>query len=368
MIHINNFKSLSLFEYIIFIHSVQLSAGILTMPRSLANTAGTDGWISIILGWIMTSIIGVLIIKVLQKNSEKQFPQILTNYFGKWFGTIFIFFYSLFLLCAGLNTLLKATQIVQVWIFPSKPSYQIVILMLIPFCILISNGIRAITNYSILVFFFTAWMPIIFLFSLKSSYNPLQLFPIIKDGLYPIIKATKDTITPYAGLELAYFIYPFLHNKEKAVKGILIANSGTMVLYLYTTILSYIYFSPEGIKKIAWPIFNLLKGINFSFIERFEIIYIVYYLVVFSTTIYSYFSFSIYLGSALFNKLLHNWLHISFLFLILGLFILFNPDASQILFIYNLMDVLNIIFLILLPSFFFAYSIFFTWLARRRNL
>ncbi|MEC3541518.1 spore gernimation protein XA, partial [Bacillus thuringiensis] len=46
----------------------------------------------------------------------------------------------------------------------------------------------------------------------------------------------------------------------------------------------------------------------------------------------------------------------------------FNPDASQILFIYNLMDVLNIIFLILIPSFFFAYSIFFTWLSRRRNL
>ncbi|EEM37747.1 hypothetical protein bthur0004_64270 [Bacillus thuringiensis serovar sotto str. T04001] len=65
---------------------------------------------------------------------------------------------------------------------------------------------------------------------------------------------------------------------------------------------------------------------------------------VFSTTIYSYFFFSIYLSSALFNKLLHNWIHISFAFLILGLFILFNPDASQILFIYNLMDVLNIIF------------------------
>ncbi len=46
-------------------------------------------------------------------------------------------------------------------------------------------------------------------------YAPLHLLPIFKDGLYPIVKATKETITPYAGLEIAYYIYPFLQKNNK---------------------------------------------------------------------------------------------------------------------------------------------------------
>ncbi|PQQ47703.1 GerAB/ArcD/ProY family transporter [Bacillus thuringiensis] len=362
------FKKISSFEFIIFIHSIQLSAGVLTMPQSLAATAGTDGWISIVLGWIITSIVSVFIINILQKNPEKTFSQILKSYFGKLLGRIFMSLYVLYLFCSGLIVLLKATNIVSVWVFESVPSYQVVLLLLIPFVILMRHGISAIANYSVLVFSFTAWMPLIFLFALKSDYNPLHLLPILKDGIYPVLKATKDTITPYAGLEIAYFIYPFLQNKEKAVKGMIIANTGTMFLYLYISIISYLYFSSERITKLSWPVFHLLKDINFSFIERLEVTYIAYYLIVFSTTIYPYLFFCIYFVSAIFNKIIRNWIHICFVFLIIGLFMIFNPDAHQISFMYSLMDVLHIIFFIFLPSFFFIYSIFFSWLTRRRQL
>ena len=115
---------------------------------------------------------------------------------------------------AGFNTLLKATDIVKVWIFPSTPAYQITILLLLPFIILTLSGLRALTSYSMLVFFFTTWMPLFLLFSLKTNYNPLHLLPIFKEGLYPIVKATKETITPYAGLEIAYYIYPFLQKAK----------------------------------------------------------------------------------------------------------------------------------------------------------
>ncbi|PEV01656.1 spore germination protein GerA, partial [Bacillus thuringiensis] len=251
------FQKITLFEFIIFIHSLQLASGMLIMPSPLATNAGTDGWISIILGWIVTSIIGVFIILMLQKNPNKNFSQILKTYFGKWIGTILFLAYAFYLFFAGFNTLLKATDIVKVWIFPSTPAYQITILLLLPFIILALSGLRALTSYSMLVFFFTTWMPLFLLFSLKTNYNPLHLLPIFKEGLYPIVKATKETITPYAGLEIAYYIYPFLQKKQKAIKGLLIANTGTMFFYLYVTILSYIYFSPEGIKDVIWPVFHL---------------------------------------------------------------------------------------------------------------
>ncbi|MGE6504042.1 GerAB/ArcD/ProY family transporter [Bacillus wiedmannii] len=361
-----NFQNLNSFEYIIFIHSIQLASGILTMPGPLANTAGPDGWISIILGWLITSIIGVLIIMTLQKSTDKDFPQILTSYFGKWFGLAFIILYAFFLFFAGFNTVLKATDIVKVWVFPSTPVYQIVILLIIPFIILVSSGIRAITNYTIVVFFFSAWMPILLIFSLKSNYNPLHLLPILKDGIFPVVKGLKETITPFAGLEVAYFIYPYLQQKEKAIKGIVIANTVTMFFYLYVTIFSYLYFSPEGIKAVIWPVFHLLKGVRFSFLERFEVVYIAYYLIVFTTTIYPYFFFSLQSIKNTFKKVPGNWIHISFILSIIGLFIFLNPNLSELEFIYSFMDLLNFIFFILLPIFFFIYSIIITRFTRRK--
>ncbi|PEV18937.1 GerAB/ArcD/ProY family transporter, partial [Bacillus thuringiensis] len=256
----------------------------------------------------------------------------------------------------------------KVWIFPSPPAYQITILLLFPFIILALSGLRALTSYSMLVFFFTTWMPLFLLFSLKTNYNPLHLLPIFKEGLYPIVKATKETITPYAGLEIAYYIYPFLQKKQKAIKGLLIANTGTMFFYLYVTILSYIYFSPEGIKDVIWPVFHLLKGVRFSFMERLEIIYIAYYLIVFSTTIYPYLFFSFESVTISLQKNARNWALLAFMLLIVGLFIFLNPDVDQYLFIYSLMDILNVVFFILLPILFFAYSILFTWITRRKQL
>ncbi|HDR4874867.1 TPA: endospore germination permease [Bacillus cereus] len=364
----HKFQKFTLFEYIIFIHSLQLASGILIIPSPLASIAGTDGWISIILGWIITSLIGIFMILMLQKNPNKNFSQILKTYFGKWIGTILFLAYAFYLFFAGLNTMLKATEIVKVWIFPSAPTYQISILLLLPFVILSLSGIRALINYSMLVFFFTTWMPIFLVFSLKSNYNLLHLLPVFKDGIFPIIKATKETISPYAGLEIAYFIYPFLQKKHKAIKGILIANTSTMFFYLYVTILSYIYFSPEGIKGVIWPVFHLLKGIQFSFIERLEIIYIAYYLIVFSTTIYPYLFFSFDSVATLFQKLNRKWILIGFMLLIVSIFIFLNPNVDQYLFLYTLMDILNMIFFILLPIFFFTYCILYNWLTRRKQL
>ncbi|PGS64210.1 spore gernimation protein XA, partial [Bacillus thuringiensis] len=102
--------------------------------------------------------------------------------------------------------------------------------------------------------------------------------------------------------------------------------------------------------------------------ERLEIIYIAYYLIVFSTTIYPYLFFSFESVTISLQKNARNWALLAFMLLIVGLFIFLNPDVDQYLFIYSLMDILNVVFFILLPILFFAYSILFTWITRRKQL
>ncbi|MGA4466893.1 GerAB/ArcD/ProY family transporter [Bacillus bombysepticus] len=360
-----NTKKINLIEYIIFIHVVQIAAGMLTMPSPMATIAESDAWMSVILGWGITSIIGILIIGFMQKNPTMNFAQNLTHLFGKWGGKMFLMVYAFYLFFAGFNTLLKAIEIVKVWIFPSIPSYQIAFLLLIPFFILACHGVQAITRYVMSVFFFTIFMPVFLVFALKQDFHPLHLLPVLKDGIYPVIKAMKETVTPYAGLEIAYFIYPLLQKKEKAMIGIFIANTGTMFSYLFITILCYLYFSAESVKEIIWPVFQVLKGIRFPFLERLEIIYIAYYLTVFSTTIYPYLFFSINSIKDTFRGVSIKWLSVSYIILLIFIFTVFHPKVTQFLLIYSIMDFLNFIFFILFPVLLFICSSLLNWSIRR---
>ncbi|MCU5697000.1 GerAB/ArcD/ProY family transporter, partial [Bacillus cereus] len=115
-------------------------------------------------------------------------------------------------------------------------------------------------------------------------------------------------------------------------------------------------------------VFHLLKGIQFSFLERLEIIYIAYYLIVFSTTIYPYLFFSLQSIKNLTYKINSKLLPVSSVLLIIIFFIIFNPGVSELKSIYFCMDILNFIFFVLLPIFFYFYSILFTWFHRRKEL
>ena len=81
-------NQITFFQYIFLIHGVQLGVGILTLPSELAEKAGTDGWISIIIGWFISTLAGLLIVQVMKKYPNGTIIDLLTHYFGNNFNYI----------------------------------------------------------------------------------------------------------------------------------------------------------------------------------------------------------------------------------------------------------------------------------------
>ncbi|MGE0994583.1 GerAB/ArcD/ProY family transporter, partial [Bacillus sp. GMa5/2] len=48
-------REITLFQYILTISGVQVGFGLLTLPREVAQGANTDGWMSIIIGCVITT-------------------------------------------------------------------------------------------------------------------------------------------------------------------------------------------------------------------------------------------------------------------------------------------------------------------------
>jgi len=313
------FNEITTKQFVFFIYKTQIGFGILSMPRTLGEAAGTDAWIAIILGWVIAVGTSCLIIRIMSKHPEDTLYDLLPRYFGKWIGNGMSLIWICYCVMAALGGILSAVFIEQMWIMPNVSSFLLSALFMIPIYTVARNGVRVLGRYAELVYFFTAWMYPMLLFALKESHW-LNLLPFVKDGWMPVLSAVKLTVLPFLGFELAFILYPFLQNKKAAYKGIIIANSLSMAIYLVIEVLATIFFSPTEVTQYIWPTLTLLKRIELPFIERFEIIFLSAYFLVMSMTIIPYLFVAVFGTSQLMGKQDHR-MHLRWF---TGLFLLFS--------------------------------------------
>jgi spore germination protein (amino acid permease) len=274
-------NEISLWQYILTINGVQVGFGLLTFPRDLEHAAGTDGWISILIAWAITTLVSLCIVKIMGKHPGDTLLDVLTRYTGKWMGKTGMVIWILYSLLATLSLSFSIVFVIRTWILPKTPGYAIMLLLIIPAYMLMRGGVRIISRFAVFVFFFTLWMPFLLTIPIKDGHW-VYLLPILKEGWMPVLNAVKTTVLPFLGFEFAFILYPYLKQKQSAAKGIVIANTITLLVYLQITFVCFVYFSPDEISQFIWPTLTLVKPIHFSFLERFEIVFLSFYLFVFA--------------------------------------------------------------------------------------
>ncbi|BAR87703.1 spore germination protein (plasmid) [Bacillus thuringiensis serovar tolworthi] len=321
---VDNGNTISLSQFIFIIHGAQVGTGILFLPRTLAEKSGTDGWLVLPLCYLFSTVASIAWIQIARRYSQ----QLLNNKMGgiikKTIVIIYIVYFSFYAWVVILNGMLY----IKGNLLPKTPDYFIIILFLIPTYLVVSEKIYVLGRYSEIVFYLTIWIVLLFLIPLKEGII-LNMLPIFKNGIDGILNAFPQAIFPFTGFEIVFCIYPYLMRKQDAIKGIVIANSITLVFYIFMTLSCFIFFSPDEITSYNQPVLSILKIIEVSFLERFDLIIITLYLFVVFTAWIPY----IYAGLLCIGNLTNqenNNIHICIFFLCIILSVFFiHPSWSQ---------------------------------------
>jgi spore germination protein (amino acid permease) len=174
-------REITLLQYILAINGTQVGTSILTLPAGLAKTAGTDGWISIIIGSVLTTSVSLCIVQLMAKHPGDTMHELLTRYLGKWLGKAVMVIWMLYSLFSVTVVLFVTVFIIRTWVLPNTSNYLIVTLFMINSYMIIRGGVRIIGRYAEFVFFFTLGLPILLMFPLKDSHW-IYLLPILKEG------------------------------------------------------------------------------------------------------------------------------------------------------------------------------------------
>ncbi|MEH7237606.1 GerAB/ArcD/ProY family transporter [Bacillus sp. JJ1562] len=357
-------KQITLVQFILLIHGVQMGVGVLTLPRDLAENAGTDGWIPIIFGWFIAVVSSLIIIQIMKKHPNGTILDLLTFYFGKWIGKVGGLIFSWYFGLLAFYTFTTEAIFIQAWILPRTSIYLLILLLSIPSYLLVRNNIQILGRYSVVVFFATIWTIIFYMIPVKDGQF-LNLLPILKEGWHPVIKTLKLTIVTYVGFEIAFFLYPFLQKKESASLGVIIANTITMLAYLLITLVAFVVFSPDEITKFNEPTITLLKIIELKFIERLEIVLFSFYIFVMSTKVLPLMFMSVFSTSWVFGKEDHTKPLFWFLVFSVIYVFLFPPSVNIDLKWRTELQTLTIVFAYAFPVCLWAYVVIHGFFKRR---
>lgn len=310
------FQSITFMQFVFILFGTQVSFGLLSLPQELASHAGTDSWMAVLFGWLLSLAASYMMIRIMRKYPDGTLFDLLSNYAGRWAGTAAAVIFACWTFSYGYVGLVRIVIYTKVWLLPQTPSYIVMLLLLIPAYYIARHGIQILGRYVEFVVFISLWIPFAYLLPLKDAHY-LNLLPVLKEGWEPVLSALRITFLSFSGIEIVFVLYPLLQRKQLATMGVVISNTLTMLVFLCITLICLVYYGPDELVEYNEPVINVLKTIEFKFVERIEVLFIAFYLLCFSLSWISSMYMTVFSTSWIWSQKDHR-LHLRILCLLLG--------------------------------------------------
>jgi len=267
------------FLLMFIIHSVQSGVGIVGLPRIIFLDAKHDAWIAVFLAGVLTSVILWSMIMMLKQYDSADLYGIHVDVFGKWLGNFLSIVYMVYLTACFFVIILNYVEIVQVWIFPNLPTWQLVLVLILLAVYAVYGGIRVMVGVSFLSVTGTLWLLLVIFVPLRYT-DFTHIFPIMNVDIYHMIKGIKSTTLSIMGFEILMFVYPFVKEKRRALLYVQIGNLFTTLTFTLVTFISVLFFAEDSLSKVIWPVISMLKIVRLPNLERFEFIAVSFWMLV----------------------------------------------------------------------------------------
>lgn len=261
--------------YLFFVISAtQIGVGILGVPKYIFNHAEQDSWISVLLATACITLVITVMLYILNQYENADIFSIHVDLFGKWIGKTLGTLYIIYLISAVTVVLKTYIQVIQIFIYPTIPSYLMgfILLSLVVYTVL--GGIRIVVGVCFIFFFLSLWV-LLLLYNPIMSMDMSHFQPVFNTSAVNLLKGAKSTSLSLFGIEILFIIYPFVEDKNKLKKPVYFGALFSAFIILLSTIISIGYYSALDFEKMDWAVLTLFKGVSFSFIERFDYIVVV---------------------------------------------------------------------------------------------
>lgn len=272
-------------QMIFILMIAMVGAGILTLPRSLAEIVPYDHWLVLFVGGLVAIVTALIHGTIIKLKPRKQYFEILCDALTKPIAYIVGFIYVIYLIgFIGLLTRIFS-EVIKVYLLVNTPIEVINISLLAIAIYSARKGIEVLGRMMEFLFPFVVTITV-FIFALSFTKSDLaNLLPVFEITPAEILKGAPTTILSFIGFEMILFFGVHLDQPKKATKAY-IAVVAILLFYMLIITATFAQFGPIQVKYLVWPTLDLFDTIELPgfFIENIQVIVMsLWVLTVFST-------------------------------------------------------------------------------------
>ncbi|NTU26049.1 GerAB/ArcD/ProY family transporter [Bacillus tequilensis] len=264
---------LTFMQTMIMISSTLIGAGVLTLPRSAAETNSPSGWLMILLQGVIFIIITLLFLPFLQRNSGKTIYELNSIAAGKFIGFLFNLYISLYFIGIVCYQARVLGEVVGFFLLKNTPMALVVFIFLAVAIYHVAGGVYPISKVYAYIFPVTL---IIFMTLLMLSFRLFKLSylrPVFEGGYQSFFSLFPKTLLYFSGFEIILYLIPFMRNPKQVKKAVAFGIAISTVFYSITLFVVIGCMTVAEAKTVTWPTISLIHALEIQgiFIERFDL-------------------------------------------------------------------------------------------------
>ena len=128
--------------------SVMVGVGILSLPQQVANQAGVDGWIVIILSGILAAVSALLMAKIGERFPEKSLIEYGPVLIGKPMGIMLCLLFLIYFIVFASTVTRISADVTKLYLLDDTPVEVVILSTFLTSTLIVLHGINAIARFN----------------------------------------------------------------------------------------------------------------------------------------------------------------------------------------------------------------------------
>jgi len=239
-----------------------LEVGLLSLPREVATYAESDGWILVIIAWLLAFICSLVLSTLIRRFPGETFIEYSQKVIGKFLafaiGVILIIHFVL----ATAVVIRTFAEVTNVFMLPNTPREFIIIAQMLLTIYLIRHGIEPTARIAEILFPLLL-VPIFAMYMIaipKADFT--ELLPIFNTPIKSMAVGSLYTMLNFFGLEILLMLGPYLKRPDKIYWTLFVSIGVITLIFLFIVIITFSVIGVEPAKQLIWPGMTIIRMIT----------------------------------------------------------------------------------------------------------
>jgi spore germination protein len=274
-------------EILVAVPSILIGIGLLTLPADLTEfTIASDGWVAIIIGGSILTVIVWLIAKIAASFPNQEFITYASTLVTKPVAIILTLLFSIQGIFISTYVVRVISDIAEEYLFDRTP-VEVIGLSFLLIVVYAVSGSRA-GLFRLNMMFLPIISFIMFLVTVFSLgiFQVDNFFPVFKTDFSGYVQAVRASTLSFLGFYILFFYIALVRKPEKAPKMAVYGMSMTVIVYVITFFLTVGVFGNITTSELIFPVIEISKELEIpgGFFERFDsIFFVVWIMAIFNT-------------------------------------------------------------------------------------